>query len=155
MSQPRIQVNDVVKFIRRRDYRLVRELGQGACGQTVLLYDEQIGEYFVCKKYKPYSESQHEALFSNFVREIKLLHQVHHNNVVRVFNYYLYPESHAGYILRSSSTAPTSMNTLVGIRSKLMRSFCRRSMDSAILNVRGFSIETYAQVICWSIRLAA
>jgi serine/threonine-protein kinase len=64
-----------------------------------LLYDDQIEEYFVCKKYMPYSESERQSLFNNFVREIKLLHQVHHPNVVRVFNYYLYPEAFAGYIL--------------------------------------------------------
>ena len=99
MTLSKMQENDVISFLRRRDYRFMRELGQGACGKTVLLYDDQIEEYFVCKKYLPYSESQREALFSSFVREIKLLHQVHHPNVVRVFNYYLYPEKLAGYIL--------------------------------------------------------
>jgi serine/threonine-protein kinase len=87
-----MQENQVVSFLRKRDYRFVRELGQGACGKTILLRDDQIDEYFVCKKYLPYSESQRESLFTNFVREIKLLHQIHHPNVVRVFNYYLYPE---------------------------------------------------------------
>jgi hypothetical protein len=76
MTQPRTRTNELVSFIRRRDYRLVRELGQGACGKTVLLYDDQIDEHFVCKKYLPYSESQRETLYANFVREIKLLHQV-------------------------------------------------------------------------------
>ncbi len=39
------------------------------------------------------------SLFENFKREIKLLHQIQHCNVVRIFNYYLYPESFAGFIL--------------------------------------------------------
>ncbi len=91
--------DDIIRFLRVRDYKLVRELGQGACGKTVLLHDDLIDEDFVCKKYVPYAEKQREALFQNFLREIKLLHQVHHPNVVRVFNYYLYPEHHAGYIL--------------------------------------------------------
>jgi serine/threonine protein kinase len=99
LTDPKLQENEIISFLRKRDYRFVRELGQGACGKTVLLYDDQIEEYFVCKKYLPYSESQRETLFSNFVREIKLLHQIHHPNVVRVFNYYLYPENFAGYIL--------------------------------------------------------
>lgn len=89
----------LIEFIRKRDYKLVKELGQGACGKTVLLYDDLINEYFVCKKYSPYSETQRQELFSNFIREIKLLHQIHHHNVVRVFNYYLYPDQLAGYIL--------------------------------------------------------
>jgi serine/threonine-protein kinase len=74
-------------------------LGQGACGKTVLLYDDIINEYFVCKKYSPFDERNRQELFSNFLREIKLLHQIYHCNVVRVFNYYLYPGQQTGYIL--------------------------------------------------------
>ena len=99
MAESTTRTGQLIKFLRRRDYKLVKELGQGACGQTVLLLDEQIDEHFVCKKYVPYSEAYRQELFSNFVREIKLLHKVHHENVVRVFNYYLYPDQFAGYIL--------------------------------------------------------
>jgi eukaryotic-like serine/threonine-protein kinase len=88
-----------IAFLRQKDYQLVKELGQGACGMTVLLYDELVDDFFVCKKYVPYSEDAREALFSAFVSEIRLLHKVHHDNVVRVFNYYLYPEQYLGYIL--------------------------------------------------------
>lgn len=91
--------NDIIKFIRRRDYQLVKELGQGACGRTVLLFDEFINEQFVCKKFTPYLEENRPQLFANFIRETKILHQVHHENVVRVFNYYLYPDVYSGYIL--------------------------------------------------------
>ena len=90
---------EIVHFLRSRDYVLVKELGQGACGKTVLLDDNQIEQKFVCKKYSPYSESARESLFANFVREIKLLHLLQHDNVVRIFNYYLYPDKLAGYIL--------------------------------------------------------
>jgi serine/threonine-protein kinase len=88
-----------VTFLRQRDYQFVKELGQGACGRTVLLHDDLIDEYFVCKKYQPFAETHREQLFKNFVREIKLLHQLQHENVVRVFNYYLYPDKFTGYIL--------------------------------------------------------
>jgi eukaryotic-like serine/threonine-protein kinase len=89
----------LIEFIRRRDYVLVKELGQGACGKTVLLRDDVLSEHFVCKKYSPFSETHRQKLFTNFVREIKLLHNLYHNNVVRIFNYYLYPEQLSGYIL--------------------------------------------------------
>ena len=88
-----------VHFLRKKDYLFVQVLGQGACGQTVLLRDDLIGSNFVCKKYVPFSESHRQELFKNFLREIKLLHEVFHPNVVRVFNYYVYPESSTGYIL--------------------------------------------------------
>src|SRR5437868_267808 len=89
----------LVTFLRQRDYILVRSLGQGACGQTVLLHDDQIDKYFVCKKYSPFSESRRSELYDNFTREIKLLHLVHHPNVVRIFNSYLYPDQCVGYLL--------------------------------------------------------
>lgn len=89
----------LVQFLRKRDYLFVKVLGQGACGQTVLLRDDVIGSDFVCKKYVPFSESHRQELFKNFLREIKLLHEVYHPNVVRVFNYYVYPEQLTGYIL--------------------------------------------------------
>lgn len=91
--------DDVVQFIRTREYTFVKELGIGACGRTVLLYDDTIEEHIVCKKYQPIAESERAALFENFRREIKLLHQLHHPNVVRVFNQYVYPDQLTGYIL--------------------------------------------------------
>lgn len=99
MSKAKTSDERIVQFLRKRDYTLLQELGQGACGKTVLLHDPQIDEKFVCKKYVPYSEAHRQELFANFVREIKLLHKVHHENVVRVFNYYLYPEQFTGFIL--------------------------------------------------------
>jgi len=89
----------VVEFLRKRDYVLVRELGNGACGRTVLLRDDTLDQHFVCKKYVPSQEPLRKELFAGFLKEIKLLHQLQHPNVVRVFNYYLYPELTTGYIL--------------------------------------------------------
>jgi eukaryotic-like serine/threonine-protein kinase len=90
---------DVVKFVRERDYQYIKEMGRGACGRTVLLRDAVLDQHFVCKKYLPLPGLDQRALFDNFVREIKLLHNLNHSNVVRVFNYYLYPESCSGFIL--------------------------------------------------------
>lgn len=88
-----------IEFPTRKDYVLEKELGQGACGLTVLIHDPVINERFVCKKYLPIYEHLKEALFSNFIREIKLLYLLNHPNIVRVFNYYLYPDKCLGYIL--------------------------------------------------------
>lgn len=90
---------EIVTFLRKRDYRFIRELGQGACGKTVLLFDEDIQDHVVCKKYEPYDEVERAALYQLFVREIKLLYQLHHPNIVRYFHHYLYPSLTAGYIL--------------------------------------------------------
>ncbi len=79
--------DDIVKFVRSRDYRLIRELGRGGCGRTVLLHDDQIDEHFVCKKYDPSDVGLKEDLFEGFMTEIKLMHGVYHPNVVRIFSY--------------------------------------------------------------------
>lgn len=91
--------NKIIKFLRKKDFLFLKELGQGACGKTVLLYDDVINEKFVCKKYDPHYEEHKESLFKNFIQEIKLLHLLNHKNIVRVFNYYIYQEHLTGYIL--------------------------------------------------------
>lgn len=91
--------NEIITFLRRKDYSFIDELGEGATGKTILIHDTQIEENFVCKKFKPCIDERKEELFQNFVREIKLLHKIFHRNVVRIFNYYLYPEHFSGYIL--------------------------------------------------------
>lgn len=87
-----------IEFPRQKDYILEQELGRGACGLTVVVYDPVIEERFVCKKYAPFHDGFKEQFFTNFIREIKLLYLLNHPNIVRVFNYYLYPEKHLGYI---------------------------------------------------------
>lgn len=89
----------IIEFLRSKDYKFIRNIGQGGTGKTILIKDENIDENFVCKKYSPYYEGHKEIYYKNFVDEIKLLHLLYHRNVVRVFNYYLYPEQTTGYIL--------------------------------------------------------
>lgn len=88
-----------ITFPKPRAFVWVKELGHGAAGRTVLLRDDILDELFVCKKYSPLEGLDKEALFENFVREIKLLHQVRHPNVVRIFNYYLFSDELTGFIL--------------------------------------------------------
>ena len=91
--------NEIIKFIRERDYIFLEDIGQGACGKTILLKDNIIDENFVCKKYETYNPANQYEYFENFKNEIKLLHLLYHKNIVRVFNYYLYPDKYTGYII--------------------------------------------------------
>jgi serine/threonine protein kinase len=90
---------NLIEFVRSKDYKFIKNIGQGGTGKTVLLLDEIINEKFVCKKYSPFYPEHSEKYFNNFIDEIKLLHVLYHKNIVRVFNYYLYPEKITGYIL--------------------------------------------------------
>lgn len=91
--------DSVIEFLRSRDYKYIKQLGQGGCGKTVLLRDDVIDQSFVCKKYAPSDSGQKEDLYANFINEIKLMHNVLHPNIVRVFSYFLYPSQLAGFIL--------------------------------------------------------
>ncbi|MCZ7603132.1 MAG: protein kinase family protein [Melioribacteraceae bacterium] len=91
--------NEIISFLRQKDYKFIRDIGEGGCAKTVLLKDDLIDELFVCKKYSPLNGLQESALFDKFVQEIKLLHMLSHQNIVRFFNHYLYPQEKVGYIL--------------------------------------------------------
>lgn len=101
---------DIIQFLRQKDFRYIKDIGQGGTGKTILLKDEIIDEVFVCKKYSPYFKEDSEKYYGNFVREIKILHTLFHTNVVRVFNYYLYPEKQTGYILMDYIRGDTISN---------------------------------------------
>lgn len=90
---------DIIRFIRQKDFKMLKELGRGGLGKTVLILDPEMGEQFVCKKYAPYDDALKDEYYSYFKNEIKVMFQVNHPNIVRIFNYYLYPEFKTGYIL--------------------------------------------------------
>ncbi len=91
--------NNIIKFLKSKDYIAIRDIGQGGTGKTKLIKDETINEIFVCKKYSTYYPEHQPIYYENFVNEIKILYKINHPNIVRVFSYYLYPEQSTGYIL--------------------------------------------------------
>lgn len=93
MKQDKITFDNPVTYIKQET------LGSGATGLVLLLKDERIDQVFACKKYilSPFAEDG--DFFQYFKDEIKLLHLLYHRNVVRVFNYYLYPQCNTGYII--------------------------------------------------------
>jgi serine/threonine-protein kinase len=116
-------MNKTIEFLRQKDYKFIKDIGQGGTGRTILLKDELIDETFVCKKYSPYYEEHIDLYFKNFVDEIKLLHLLYHVNVVRVFNYYLYPENKTGYILMEYITGNNISKYLTDNPDKLNEIF--------------------------------
>ncbi|MGV8059576.1 MAG: protein kinase family protein [Smithellaceae bacterium] len=90
---------EMILFSGIKKYVKVEEIGHGALGKTVLLRDDLINQFYVCKKYQPISGVDPELYYQNFVNEIKVMHFLNHKNVVRLFNYYLYPEKYTGFIM--------------------------------------------------------
>ena len=89
-----------VEFIPVKGYDVINDnLGEGSFGKTILIKDSSIDELFVCKKYSPRTGISKKEFFDTFKKEIKLMYQINHPNVVRVFTYYLYEDYYTGYIL--------------------------------------------------------
>lgn len=88
----------VVKPTFIKEMRIVKKLGEGGTGRTLLLQDEAIGQLFAVKKYAPLDEGRRDELYDRFVDEIKILFLIYHPNIVRIFDYYLYPKYKSGYI---------------------------------------------------------
>ena len=92
-------LDNIIKFTKNKEYKFVRNLSHGATGRTILMFDNSIGECFVCKKYEPCIPEYEDEWYERFVEEIKILYKMNHSGIVRIFNYYLYSEAKTGYIL--------------------------------------------------------
>lgn len=92
-------MKQIIKFIKQKDYKYIKELGQGGLGRTILILDSELDEQFVCKKYSPYNPDIKGEYYQYFKNEIKVMYHVNNINIVRIYNYYLYPEKNTGYIL--------------------------------------------------------
>lgn len=93
------QQGELLKFIQNKEYEFQRYIGRGGTGQTVLIKDNLTEYFFVCKKYSPVQEEYKDEFFTRFIEEIKIMYPLYHQNIVRIFNYFLYPSQKTGYIL--------------------------------------------------------
>ena len=93
-----------IEFNRPKKYRTLRVLGHGACGETVLIRDDDMGVDLVVKKYRPSfgitpSEPEFSELMERFREEARILFQLNHPNIVRVYNFFDYKEHETAYII--------------------------------------------------------
>lgn len=89
---------DIIQFDRKKDFKYIKPLGSGGTGDTHLFEDETTELLFAFKKYSPKNINYISEYYDRFVDEIKILFNISHPNIVRVYNYYLYPESKIGYL---------------------------------------------------------
>lgn len=94
-----LKSGEEIKFCKPKIFEFIRPLKSGGTGKTILMRDATINENFVCKKYDPEQKEFEEEFFNRFVNEIKIMYSVYNNNIVRIFDYFLYPEEKTGYII--------------------------------------------------------
>lgn len=88
----------IVDFIRTKSFKYVKQLGSGGTGDVHLFRDETTDMLFAIKKYSPKDKKYKDEYYKRFVDEMKILFQLSHPNVVRIYNYYLYPNVKVGYL---------------------------------------------------------
>lgn len=91
--------NSILKFAQTKEYVFLKNIGQGGTGKTILVKDKITKYEFIFKKYEPYDENKRDDFFQRFIDEIRIMYPLFHKNIVRIYNYFLYPEHKTGYIL--------------------------------------------------------
>ena len=89
---------DIIKFDTSKNFTYIKPLGNGGTGDTHLFKDETTNIMFAIKKYVPKDIEYIDEYYDRFVDEIKILFNISHPNIVRIYNYYLYPEFKTGYL---------------------------------------------------------
>lgn len=98
MSESVLYDGKEIKFNISKILKYTKKLGSGGTGDTHLLYDDIANKYFAIKKFVPKGGNDSDDCFKRFIDEIKILMDISHKNIVRIYNYYLYPAEKTGYI---------------------------------------------------------
>jgi len=93
-----MNAGDVITFDAKKNFTFVKTLGAGGTGDTHLFKDETTNMLFAIKKYVPKDARFVDEHYSRFVDEIKILLNISHPNIVRIYNYYLYPQAKTGFL---------------------------------------------------------
>lgn len=87
-----------ILFNNNKFFQYIEPIGEGGTGEIHLFLDTTTEMRFAIKKYFPYDENYREEFYQRFVDEIKILFKLSHPNIVRIYNYYLYPQHYFGYL---------------------------------------------------------
>ncbi len=93
-----MNTGDIITFDAKKNFTFVKVLGGGGTGDTLLFKDETTNMLFAIKKYVPKDKRFIDELYDRFVDEIKILFNISHPNIVRIYNYYLYPQAKTGFL---------------------------------------------------------
>ena len=82
-----IKIDDTVSV--NKNYKIVSELNPGGFGDTFLIEDTELQQQFVMKRFRGgfLERKQEEVFLEKFRLEIKLLYQLSHQNIVKIYDY--------------------------------------------------------------------
>lgn len=93
-----MRAGEIITFNVEKNFTYIKPLGNGGAGDTYLFRDETTNIMFAIKKYVPKDTRFIDEQYDRFVDEIKILFNISHPNIVRIYNYYLYPTAKTGYL---------------------------------------------------------
>lgn len=92
------KAGEIIKFGHVKALKYLHKLGSGGTGDAHLFLDETTDMHFAIKKYLAKDKKLTDDYYIRFVDEIKILFTLSHQNIVRIYNYYLYPSDKAGFL---------------------------------------------------------
>ena len=93
-----LEYGQVVEFNKAKYFRYIKPLGSGGTGDTYLFEDETTETLFAFKKYAPKEGNDIEENYARFVQEVKILFNISHKNIVRIYSHYLFPRYKTGFL---------------------------------------------------------
>lgn len=93
-------INNNLKI--QKNYKIIKEIGSGSFGITYLVIDERLDKYFVVKEFacEMIKEEDNKKFFKKFINEIQFLFDLHHENIVNIYDYIIDENKHIGcYIM--------------------------------------------------------
>lgn len=93
-------INNNLKI--QKNYKIIKEIGAGSFGITYLVIDERLNKYFVVKEFacEMLKEEDNKKFFKKFINEIQFLFDLHHENIVNIYDYIINENKQIGcYIM--------------------------------------------------------
>lgn len=97
-QKPLPQQGQTLHFFKHKCFTYIRPLGHGGTGSTHLVRDEESGLLYAIKKYSPIPGNDRDECYKRFIDEGRLLIELTHPNIVRVYDCYLYPNELTGFL---------------------------------------------------------
>ena len=93
------------------DYRIINKLGKGSFGSVYKVKHKITGDIRAMKIIKNPLNSNNNPLDKKFLKEIQLLKELEHPNIIKIFEYYI--DDHYHYIVQELVTGGELYDTIV------------------------------------------
>ena len=109
-----IKIKNFIQLIESRptdDYHILKKLGKGSFGSVFKVKHKITGEIRAMKMIKNILSSNSNKIDNKFLREIQVLKNLEHPNIIKVYEYYIDEEYH--YIITELVTGGELYDTIV------------------------------------------